>query len=111
MEAIIAARMELHPSLALVASDWPLLALRDPGAGAIADWRGGTVLVLRPDAEMRLIALAPGAAAFVSACGAGATLGEAAEAGESVEPGFDFGQTLVVLAEAGAFVDVILDNN
>ena len=109
--AIVMARVKLHPSLGLVASDWPLLALSDPRASAVADWRGGTILVLRPDAEARLAALAPGAAAFLSACGAGATLGEAAEAGDSAEPGFDFGQTLIALTEAGAFAGFILVSN
>jgi uncharacterized protein len=109
--AIGAARAKLHPALALVASAWPLLALRDPLGSAIADWRGETILVLRASASARLIALAPGAAAFLSACGAGATLGEAAEAGESAEPGFDFGQTLVALTEAGAFAGIIFENS
>ena len=108
--ALVVARVKLHPSLGLVASDWPLLALRDPRAGAIADGRGGAILVLRPDAETRLMALAPGAAAFLSACGAGATLGEAAEAGETAEPGFDFGQTLVALTQAGAFAGFVREN-
>ncbi|WP_298354351.1 DUF692 family multinuclear iron-containing protein [Rhodoblastus sp.] len=111
LAAIVVARVKLHPSLALVASDWPLLALRDPEGRKIADWRGATILVLRPDAESRLMALAPGAAAFLSACGGGATLGEAAEAGDSAEPGFDFGQTLVALTEAGAFAAFILESN
>ncbi len=105
--AIVVARVKLHPSLALVASPWPLLALREPQGSAVADWRGGTILVLRPDAQMRLIALAPGPAAFLSACSAGATLGQAAEAGEFAEPGFDFGQTLVALTEAGAFAEFL----
>ncbi len=109
--AIVVARVKLHPALALIASDWPLLALRDPQGSAVADWRGETILVLRASAAARLIALAPGAAAFLSACDAGATLGEAAEAGESAEPGFDFGQTLVALTEAGAFAGVILENS
>jgi uncharacterized protein len=104
-----AARIKLHPALRLVASDWPLLALRDAQGGAIDDWRGGTILVLRANAEADLIALAPGAAAFLSACGAGAPLGEAAAAGETADPAFDFGQALVVLTEAGAFADFIPD--
>ncbi|MGO8737280.1 MNIO family bufferin maturase [Rhodoblastus sp.] len=109
--AIENARALLHPALALVASDWPLRALRAPEGGAIADWRGETILVLLPHAEARLVALAPGGAAFLSACGAGASLGQAAQAGLAAEPGFDFGQTLVALTEAGAFADFILEQN
>jgi uncharacterized protein (UPF0276 family) len=104
------ARAKAHPSMALVASDWPLLALSDPEARAIDDWRGETILVLRPEAETRLIAVSPGAAAFLRACRQGAALALAARAGEAVEPGFDFGQTLVSLTQAGAFVDFIAGN-
>ncbi|MCI4679813.1 DUF692 family protein [Rhodoblastus acidophilus] len=104
-----AARARLHPSLALVASHWPLLALRDPETRDIADWRGETILVLRPESEAVLIALEPGAAAFLAACAAGATLGEAAQACEAAQSGFDFGHTLVALTRTGAFLDFIFD--
>ncbi|WP_296708653.1 DUF692 family multinuclear iron-containing protein [Rhodoblastus sp.] len=103
------ARARTHPALAVVASDWPLLALRDPEARAIDDWRAETILVLRPQAEARLIAISPGAAALLHACAKGATLAEAAEAGARAEDNFDFGATLVALTHAGAFVDFIFD--
>ena len=106
-----AARAKTHPSLALVASNWPLLALRDPEGRAIEDWRGDTILVLRPHAETRLVAVSPGAAAFLRACQKGAALAEAAQEAEAAEPGFDFGQTLVGLTQAGAFVDFIAVNS
>jgi uncharacterized protein (UPF0276 family) len=98
-------RARMHPALALVASNWPLLALRNPEARAIDDWRPETVLVLRPQAEARLIAISPGAAAFLSACAQDATLAEASEAGARAEDAFDFGANLVALTQAGAFVD------
>jgi len=101
-----AARARLHPALAIVASDWPLLSLRHP-RGDVSDWRGQTILVLRPQDEIALIDLAPGAAAFLRACQAGATLAEAAEAGMAADPDFDFGQTLVALTGAGAFVNFV----
>jgi uncharacterized protein len=104
-----AARARTHPALAVVASNWPLLALRDPEAPAIDDWRAETILVLRPQSEARLIEISPGAAAFVHACAKGATLAEAAETGAKAEDYFDFGGTLVALTQAGAFVDFIFD--
>jgi uncharacterized protein (UPF0276 family) len=104
-----AARASIHPALAVVASDWPLLALRDPEGRAIEDWRAETILVLRPQAEARLVAISPGAAAFLRACGENATLAEGAEAGARAEDNFDFGATLVALTQAGAFVDFISD--
>jgi uncharacterized protein (UPF0276 family) len=103
------ARARTHPALAVVASNWPLLALRNPEARAIDDWRAETILVLRPQAEARLIAISPGAAAFLHACAENATLAEAAEAGARAEVHFDFGATLVALTQAGAFVDFISD--
>lgn len=105
-----AVRAKTHSSLALVASNWPLLALRDPDGCAIDDWRGETILVLRPHAETRLVAVSPAVAAFLRACEEGVSLAEAAQAAEAVEPGFDFGQTLVGLTQAGAFVDFIAIN-
>jgi uncharacterized protein (UPF0276 family) len=101
------ARARTHPALAVVASDWPLLALRDPEAAPIDDWRAETILVLRPQAEVRLTAISPGAAAFLHGCARGATLAEAAAAGAQADDHFDFGGTLVALTEAGAFVDFI----
>lgn len=104
-----AASARMHPAVAVVASDWPLLVLRDPEARAIDDWRAETILVLRPQAEARLIAISSGAAAFLDACAKGAPLAEAAEAGAKTEVHFDFGATLVALTQAGAFVDFISD--
>ncbi|WP_374547928.1 DUF692 family multinuclear iron-containing protein [Rhodoblastus sp.] len=103
-----AMRAKLHPSAALVASDWPLRALRATDDGAIEDWSGETVLVLRPEAEARLIAISAGEAAFLRACAGGAALEAAALAGEAAGPGFDFGQSLVALTRAGAFADIAL---
>lgn len=101
------AHARTHPSVAVVASDWPLLALRNPEAAAIDDWRAETILVLRPQAVVRLIEISPGAAVFLHACAKGATLAEAAGAGAQAEDHFDFGGTLVALTQAGAFVDFI----
>ncbi len=109
-ERIGAVRPRLHPALTLIASDWPLLALRDPAGRAIADWRSENVLVLRPQAELTLTRLSLSDAAFLSACAGKATLAEAALAGETAESAFDFGQTLVALTRAGAFVDFTLDH-
>jgi uncharacterized protein len=98
-----AARALTHPSLALVASDWPLLALRDPGGKPIADWSGETVLVLRPGAELHLVSISSGAATFLRACAEGADLAAAATRAEGADPGFAFGPTLVDLTRASAF--------
>jgi uncharacterized protein (UPF0276 family) len=98
-------KIVLHPSLALVASDWPILAISNAHEAPVADWSGETLLVLRPQADLILMHCPPGARAFLQACHAGKTLGAAAEAaGEN----FDSGQTLIELTRIGAIVDFIV---
>jgi hypothetical protein len=97
-------KIVLHPSLTLVASDWPILAISFAHETPVEDWRGETVLVLRPQADLVLIPCPPGAIAFLQACRTGKTLGAAAEAAGR---DFDFGQTLVELTRIGAIVDFI----
>ena len=106
---VATARARVHPSARLVASDWPLPALRDPEPGKISDWRGGVFLVLRPQDDAVLMEIPVGDAAFLRACGDGLTLAEAAGAAHAADPDFDFGQTLVGLTRAGAFVDFICE--
>ncbi|WP_342394918.1 DNA-binding domain-containing protein [uncultured Rhodoblastus sp.] len=98
-------RVRLHPSLALVASNWPILAIAQVHETPVREWRGETALVMRPAAELVVKPCPPGAATFLRACLEGKTLGEAARrAGESDET-FDFGQTLVELTLIGAIID------
>jgi uncharacterized protein (UPF0276 family) len=98
-------RLVAHPSLILVASDWPILAIARAHEQAIQDWRGETVLVLRPQAELVCVALPPGVAAFLRACLDGETLAPAAQAAMEADENFDFGRTLVELTEIGAVAD------
>jgi uncharacterized protein (UPF0276 family) len=102
---LVTTRVTLHSSLSLVVSDWPILAISRAHGSSVEDWRGETVVVLRPQAELVCSALPPAAAAFLCACGEGETLGEAALAAAAQDGNFDFGRTLVELTEIGAFVD------
>jgi uncharacterized protein len=95
-------KVVLHPSLALVASDWPILAI---ASAHMTDWRGETVLVLRPHAELLQQICPPGPAAFLRACAEGKNLGEAALLASEQDDNFNFGQTLVELTQMGAIVD------
>ena len=97
-------RVALHPSLALVASDWPILAIIDAERAPVEDWRGETVLVLRPHADLICVACPPGAAALLRACLEHKLLGEAAQAATATDPDFDFGRALVELTEFGAII-------
>ncbi len=63
------------------------------------DWRGETVLVLRPHADLICVACPPGAASLLRACLEHKLLGEAAQAATATDPDFDFGRTLVELTE------------
>lgn len=98
------AKIVLHPSLALVASDWPLLAICDADQAPVEDWRGETALVLRPQADLICLACPPGPAALLRAWLDGKTLGEAALAASAADETFDFGKTLVELTRLGAIV-------
>ena len=102
---LVTTRVTLHPSLSVVVSDWPILAISRADGSSMEDWRGETVVVLRPHTELVCCALPPTAAAFLGACGEGETLGEAALAAAAQDENFDFGRTLVELTEIGAFVD------
>ncbi len=102
---LVTTRAILHPSLSLVVSDWPILAISRAHESPVEDWRGEAVAVLRPQAELVCAALRPEAAAFLGACVEGETLGEAALAASARDENFDFGRTLVELTEFGTFVD------
>jgi uncharacterized protein len=96
-----------HPSLALQASDWPILAIARADEAPVRDWRGETALLLRPESELICVACPPATAAFLRACLEGATLGRAAEAAAEADETFDFGQILVELTQLGAFADFL----
>jgi hypothetical protein len=95
----------LHPSLTLVASNWPILAIAQAHETPVREWRGETVLVLRPWDELVSKPCPPGAAVFLRACLEGKNLGEAALLAGGSDETFDFGQTLVELTLIGAIVD------
>jgi hypothetical protein len=108
-ERLAAARLRLHPSLALVASAFPIGAIwtahqGDGEPGPLAALDPECVLVVRPDAEVVVATLAPGEAAFVRALADGVELGEAAEAALAVDPAFDVGDRLTALLRLGAIV-------
>jgi hypothetical protein len=100
-------RPVLHPSLALVASQWPILAIARAETEPVREWRGETALVLRAEAELTCLPCPPAHAAFLRACLDGAALGSAASAAAQADEDFDFGRTLVDLTQIGAFVDFI----
>jgi hypothetical protein len=101
-------KLVLHPSTALVVSDWPILAIGNAHLTPVSHWLGETVMVLRPEAELVRRPCRPGPAAFLRACAQGENLGQAARLASRHDENFDFGQTLVELTQMGAIVDFAL---
>lgn len=99
---------DLHPSLRLLRSPFPVMTiwamnvgLKDVGP---VDFlvAGDDVLVLRLEAEVTVRALPSGAYDFISALVAGQTLGQAMAAGLAYAPDFDLAANIRQLISAGA---------
>lgn len=103
-------RLGLHPSVSLVASDWPaasIWAANQPGADPAAMRASGpeAALILRdPALEVPVRALRPGDAALVAALLEGQALGPAAARAQGTEPGHDPAAILGFLMQSGAII-------
>src|SRR5690606_38477256 len=87
-------RLTPHPAARLIRSDYPVGAIwaahRGDEVARIGDWRAETVLVTRPQLEVRVHVLPAHDAGFAASLLQGVTLGEAARAASS-GPQIDFG--------------------
>jgi hypothetical protein len=106
--------LRLHPALCLVASPHPIVRIwrmnrQDAVPGPIADWRGETALVARPDDVVALRACDPGEATFVGALAQGAELARAAGAAWADDPAFTLPQALARLIEDRLVVAITTD--
>jgi Putative DNA-binding domain len=102
-------RVELHPSVFLVASRFPIVTIWennqfDGQHGMIERWRAESALVTRPFVEVEVRRLPPGGHAFVGALSAGETMVAAADAGKGATPEFDVASNLMMLIEADIIV-------
>ena len=100
-------RFCLHPSLRLVRSAHPVLtiwAMNQPGQvpAAMPMDQPQDVLILRPVAEVQVIRLDPGVAAFLAGIQAGSPLSDAATSGFLATPRFDLAKALSALFLSGA---------
>ena len=102
--------LTLHPSVRLVRSRCAALTIwrlnvtggSEPEAGPVAlEARGEDALLARPEADVEVIALAPGAAEFLVSLAAGRTLGDATERAQAVHPAFDLTEHLTALLGGG----------
>lgn len=110
-DALMRHRPTLHPSLSLIASTHPIGSIwaAHQGEGDPAPLAAGgpeTVLVVRPEAEVIVLVVAPADAALVAALTGGATLAEATEAALDVSLDFDLGARLTALFDLGAVIGV-----
>lgn len=103
-------RVTLHPSLRVVRSEFPMLALWQTNiAGAVptrVDLNAGgqEVLINRPGADVELWSLPPGGAAFIEALGEGLCLLDSMRRALVVDDRFDLAVNLAGLVEAGALI-------
>lgn len=103
-------RLTPHPSLRFVASAWPVAAIWEANRPDVAEpppidlGRGGeTVLVWRPDAEVRVRAVGSGVFAFLMALATDQPLATAWDGARAVDPAFQLVPELQALFLARCF--------
>ena len=109
-DEVSALRLRLHPSLRIVRSHYPALAIWDMNVGdnapAPVDLRvpGDDALIVRPGAEVEARLLPDGGFEFVAALLRGETVLAATKEAMSASPGFDIFANLSGLFGAGAVI-------
>ena len=103
-ETLADLRFILHPSLEIVASDYPIVTIWAMNSGemelaSITDWRGEDALVARPWVDVEVRRLPLGARTFLQGLAAGDPLGVAAAAAIASSTSFDLAANLAALFE------------
>ncbi|MGH7757061.1 MAG: DNA-binding domain-containing protein [Vulcanimicrobiaceae bacterium] len=101
-EALAGMQFILHPSVEIVASDYPIVTIWAMNSGEIdlapiTDWRGEDALVSRPGFDVEVRRLPPGGKTFLQNLAARNPLGEAAAAALAGNPSFDIAANLAAL--------------
>jgi hypothetical protein len=112
-DATAGLRFELHPSLQIVTSVFPVVTIWAMNTGEIpfapiTDWRGQDALIVRPALDVEVRRLPPGAAAFLQTLKGGKPLAEAAEIALERDPDFDLAGNLASLVSAGLAIRTIV---
>ena len=96
----------LHPSVALVASRFPIVTIwRANQTGNMVDrWRPEAALIARPFLDVDVLLLPAGGHAFMSVLSTGATIAAASAAATADDPSFDLDASLSMLAEANIVI-------
>lgn len=110
-ESRLEARLSLHPSVRLLRSAWPVAEIwsAHQGPGEVAppaEWRPQDVLVVRPDADVQVVALPPGVHAFLHAILERNTVQEAGGLAVQDSADFDLGDSVVMLFRIGAIAAI-----
>jgi hypothetical protein len=107
-EVLVGLRMTLAPAVRLVSSRYPIVQIRAFALdGGPTPCPGGeTALVMRPGYDPQVTALAPAAAAFVTALADGQPLGTAAGQGAAHDARFDPSAPLAALIAGGAVISL-----
>jgi hypothetical protein len=108
--ALAEMRFILHPSVEIVASDYPVVTIWAMNSGElevvpITDWRGEDALVSRALCDVEVRRLPPGGKTFLQSLAAGNPLGEAAAAALASNPSFDLAANLAALF-AGLAIEI-----
>jgi Putative DNA-binding domain len=101
-EAPAGMRFLLHPSVEIIASDYPIVTIWAMNSGEIdlapiTDWRGEDALVSRPGFDVEIRRLPPGGKTFLQYLAAGSPLGAAAAAALDDNASFDLAASLAAL--------------
>jgi hypothetical protein len=101
-EVLADLRFILHPSLEIVASDYPIVTIWAMNSGEmelapISDWHGEDALVSRPKFDIEVRRLPPGARIFLQSLAARDPLGVAAASAIATNASFDLAANLAAL--------------
>lgn len=115
-EQISGARLQTHPSLRVIRSEWPVLTLWSDLQAADAPekllWKVSPAperaMALRPALELFMRGVSPGVAAFLEAAADGGAIAEIAVAGAQADNAFDMSQALGGALADGVFTRVLL---
>jgi Putative DNA-binding domain len=99
----------LHPSIALVASRFPVVTIwranqTDAGSGILDRWRPEAALIARPFLDVDVLLLPAGGRVFMNALLSGWPIGAAAASARDDDPEFDLDASLTMLARANVVV-------
>ena len=104
-------RLVLHPSIFLVPSRFPIVAIWETNQsehqnGRVDRWRAECALVARPFLEVEVRRLPPGGHAFIGALSQGCTIVAALEAATAADPKFDIAINRALLIEANVVIGI-----